>query len=64
MISGLLFGLAFGIGGIGAAALGKLADCTNIIFVYRVCSFLPLIGMLAALLPDVHGVRSITNFHD
>jgi FSR family fosmidomycin resistance protein-like MFS transporter len=54
MVSGLLFGFAFGIGGIGAATLGRLADQTSIIFVYRVCSFLPLIGMLAALLPDVH----------
>jgi FSR family fosmidomycin resistance protein-like MFS transporter len=54
MVSGLVFGLAFGIGGIGAAALGKLADHTSIIFVYRVCSFLPFIGILAAFLPDVH----------
>ena len=53
MVSGLVFGLAFGIGGIGAAVLGKLADHTSIIFVYRVCSFLPFIGILAAFLPDV-----------
>jgi FSR family fosmidomycin resistance protein-like MFS transporter len=51
MISGLLFGFAFGIAGIGAAALGWIADQTSIEFVYRVCSFLPLIGLLAAFLP-------------
>jgi MFS transporter, FSR family, fosmidomycin resistance protein len=61
MISGLLFGFAFGIGGISAAALGRLADHTSIIFVYRVCSFLPLIGMLAALLPNVHRARLKTD---
>ena len=55
MVSGLFFGLAFGMAGIGAAALGELADLTNIEFVYRVCSFLPLIGLLTALLPDIEG---------
>ena len=50
-IAGLFFGLAFGIGGLGAAALGYLADRTNIEFVYHVCAFLPLIGILALLLP-------------
>jgi MFS transporter, FSR family, fosmidomycin resistance protein len=53
MISGLFFGLAFGIGGIGAAILGKLADHTSIGFVYQVCSFLPMIGLLTGFLPDV-----------
>jgi MFS transporter, FSR family, fosmidomycin resistance protein len=52
MVSGLFFGLAFGMGGVGAAVLGALADHTSITFVYRVCSFLPLIGLLTALLPD------------
>ncbi len=52
-ISGLFFGLAFGLGGIGAAYLGRLADSTSIEFVYRVCSFLPAIGILTALLPNV-----------
>jgi FSR family fosmidomycin resistance protein-like MFS transporter len=55
MISGLFFGLAFGMGGIGAAALGELADWTSIEFVYRVCSFLPFIGLLAAFLPNIEG---------
>jgi FSR family fosmidomycin resistance protein-like MFS transporter len=51
-ISGLFFGFAFGIAGIGAAVLGKLADATSIFFVYRVCAFLPAIGLLTAFLPD------------
>ena len=53
MISGLFFGLAFGMGGIGAAVLGWMADRTGIDFVYRVCSFLPAMGLLTALLPDL-----------
>lgn len=52
-ISGLFFGLAFGMGGIGAAVLGQLADATSIQFVYRVCSFLPAIGLLTAFLPNI-----------
>ncbi len=52
-VSGLFFGLAFGMGGIGAALLGRLADATSIEFVYRVCSFLPVIGLLAAFLPNL-----------
>jgi FSR family fosmidomycin resistance protein-like MFS transporter len=55
MVSGLFFGVAFGMAGVGAAALGELADWTNIEFVYRVCSFLPLIGLLTALLPNIEG---------
>jgi MFS transporter, FSR family, fosmidomycin resistance protein len=53
MISGLFFGLSFGAGGLGAALLGSLADWTSIDYVYKVCSFLPLMGVLAALLPDM-----------
>ncbi|HET9727053.1 MAG TPA: MFS transporter [Gemmatimonadales bacterium] len=53
LISGLFFGLAFGIAGIGAAALGSLADHTSIEFVYRLCAFLPALGLLTAWLPDV-----------
>lgn len=52
-ISGLFYGLAFGMGGIGAAVLGRLADLTSIDFVYRVCAFLPAIGLLAVFLPDI-----------
>ena len=53
MISGVFFGVAFGIGGLGAAALGKLADHTSIGFVYQVCAFLPAIGLLAVFLPKM-----------
>jgi FSR family fosmidomycin resistance protein-like MFS transporter len=53
MISGMFFGLAFGASGLGAAWLGVLADATSIDYVYRLCAFLPLIGLLTALLPDV-----------
>jgi len=52
-VSGLFFGRAFGMGGVGAAALGKLADATSIGFVYRVCSFLPVIGLLTVFLPNL-----------
>ena len=57
MISGLFFGLAFGIAAVAAALLGKLADATSIDFVYRACSFLPLIGLLAVFLPDLAAER-------
>ena len=57
MISGVFFGFAFGMGGLGAAALGALADHTDIFFVYRVCAFLPLIGLLTAFLPDMAASR-------
>jgi FSR family fosmidomycin resistance protein-like MFS transporter len=57
MVSGLFFGLSFGMGGLGAAALGILADRTSIEFVYRVCAFLPLIGLLAAFLPNLKSAR-------
>jgi MFS transporter, FSR family, fosmidomycin resistance protein len=58
MVSGLFFGVAFGMAGIGAAALGVLADWTSIEFVYKVCAFLPLIGLLTALLPDIESPRA------
>jgi FSR family fosmidomycin resistance protein-like MFS transporter len=51
MISGLFFGFAFGMGGIGAAILGRIADATSILFVYKICAYLPAIGLLAGLLP-------------
>jgi FSR family fosmidomycin resistance protein-like MFS transporter len=57
MIAGLFFGLAFGMGGIGAAVLGKLADHTSISYVFRLCAFLPLLGLLTWLLPDVEKRR-------
>ena len=53
MISGLFFGLAFGLAGIGAALLGRLADFRSIEYVYQVCAFLPLLGLAAVFLPDL-----------
>jgi len=53
MISGVFFGVAFGIGGLGAAVLGKLADHTSISFVYQVCAYLPALGLLAIFLPKL-----------
>ncbi len=58
MVAGLFFGFAFGIGGIGAAALGQLADYTGITFVYHVCAFLPAIGILTAFLPNLETAAS------
>lgn len=61
LVSGLFFGFAFGVAGIAAAALGKLADATSIDVVYRVCAFLPALGLLTAFLPDtrVLGTRAV-----
>jgi FSR family fosmidomycin resistance protein-like MFS transporter len=53
MISGVFFGFAFGMGGIGAAVLGKLADATSIVFVYKLCAYLPAIGLLTGFLPNL-----------
>jgi FSR family fosmidomycin resistance protein-like MFS transporter len=53
MVSGLFYGFSFGLGGIGAAVLGVVADHFGIVFVYQVCAFLPLLGLLAVFLPDV-----------
>jgi FSR family fosmidomycin resistance protein-like MFS transporter len=52
-VAGLFFGLAFGVGGIGAALLGRVADHAGIVVVYRACAFLPAIGLLAAFLPSI-----------
>ena len=59
MVSGLFFGFAFGMGGIGSAVLGVLADHTSIIFVYNVCAFLPLIGLITGFLPNIGGKTSL-----
>jgi len=56
-VAGLFFGLAFGLGGIGAAALGRLADATSIELVFLLCSFLPAIGLLAGFLPNIETGR-------
>lgn len=60
MISGLFFGFAFGIAGLGSAFLGFLADHTSIELVYFICSFLPLIGMVTYFLPDIRSHRTVT----
>ena len=57
MIAGIFFGFAFGMGGIGSALLGRLADREGIDYVYHVCSFLPLIGLLTVFLPET-GTRT------
>lgn len=54
MISGIFFGFAFGMGGIGSALLGNIADQTSIAHVYTLCSYLPLLGLIAGFLPDLH----------
>lgn len=53
LVSGLFFGFAFGMGGLGSAVLGMIADRTSIYYVYQLCAFLPLIGILTAFLPDI-----------
>jgi MFS transporter, FSR family, fosmidomycin resistance protein len=53
MVAGMFYGFSFGLAGLGAAALGQIADLTSIGTVYRVCSFLPMIGLLTAFLPNV-----------
>ena len=60
MISGLFFGFAFGMGGLGSAMLGILADHKGIIYVYQVCAFLPLIGLLTGFLPNIGGRKQAT----
>ncbi len=60
MVSGMFFGLAFGMAGVGAALLGNLADHTSITFVYKVCSFLPAIGLLTGFLPNLETKRQRT----
>jgi len=53
LVSGIFFGFAFGLGGIGAAAMGRLADAYGIYFVYQLCAFLPALGLVAWFLPDI-----------
>jgi FSR family fosmidomycin resistance protein-like MFS transporter len=58
MISGLFYGFAFGMGGLGSAVLGYMADQTGIEYVYQICAYLPLIGIIAWLLPDLKKKKS------
>lgn len=57
LVAGLFFGFAFGMGGIGSALLGKLADAKGITYVYNICAFLPLIGLITGFLPNIEGTR-------
>ncbi|KHJ62470.1 MFS transporter, partial [Burkholderia glumae] len=57
-VAGLFFGLSFGMGGIGAAVLGDIADARGVSYVYQLCAYLPLLGVLTVLLPDVEGKRA------
>ena len=59
-VSGLFFGFAFGMGGLGSAVLGRLADSTSIYFVYAVCAYLPLIGLLTGFLPNIGAKHKMT----
>jgi FSR family fosmidomycin resistance protein-like MFS transporter len=52
-VAGLFFGVAFGLGGIGAAMLGHLVDATSLAYTFELCSYLPALGLLAALLPTI-----------
>jgi FSR family fosmidomycin resistance protein-like MFS transporter len=58
LVSGVFFGFAFGLGGLGAAAMGRLADAYGIAFVYELCSYLPALGLVAWLLPNLERDRS------
>jgi FSR family fosmidomycin resistance protein-like MFS transporter len=58
LVSGMFFGFAFGMGGIGAAVLGHIADLTSIVFVYQLCAWLPAIGLLTGLLPNLDRLRN------
>ena len=53
MVSGLFFGFAFGIAGIGSALLGRLADAKGIEYVFTICAFLPLLGIITGFLPNL-----------
>ena len=53
MIAGIFFGLMFGVSGIAAAAMGHIADISGIAYVYQICSYLPLLGILTVLLPHI-----------
>ena len=57
LISGMFFGFAFGLAGIGAAAMGRIADATSVGFVFQLCAYLPAIGLVTWLLPDLGRLR-------
>ena len=59
LVSGIFFGFAFGIAGVASAVLGKIADMTDILFVYKLCSFFPLLGIVAYFLPRVRTLQAM-----
>ncbi|MDO5105202.1 MFS transporter [Capnocytophaga sp.] len=61
MVSGLFYGFAFGMGGLASAVLGKIIDLTSIDFVYKICSFLPLMGLIAYFLPNLNNKKHYKN---
>jgi len=61
LVAGLFFGFAFGMGGIGSAILGWLADRTSIEYVFQVCAYLPLIGIITGFLPNIEGSKKRKN---
>ncbi|MEZ0129742.1 MFS transporter, partial [Flavobacterium sp. LBUM151] len=58
LVAGLFFGFAFGMGGLGSAILGKIADATSIEYVFKICAFLPLIGIITGFLPNLEKKKS------
>ena len=61
LVAGLFFGFAFGMGGLGSAVLGKIADATSIEYVFKICAFLPLIGVITGFLPNIEGRKKTSN---
>ena len=59
LVAGLFFGFAFGMGGLGSAILGKIADATSIEYVFKICAFLPLIGVITGFLPNIEGRKKV-----
>ncbi|WP_286971311.1 MFS transporter [Flavobacterium sp. UBA4854] len=59
LVAGLFFGFAFGMGGLGSAVLGKIADATSIEYVFKICAFLPLIGIITGFLPNIEGRKKV-----
>lgn len=63
LVAGLFFGFMFGMGGIGSAVLGAIADDTSIEYVFKICAFLPLMGIITAFLPNIKGTKMTTEIH-
>ena len=61
LVAGLFFGFAFGMGGLGSAILGRIADATSIEYVFKICAFLPLIGVITGFLPNLEKRKKIEN---